>query len=136
VVFTALALSAKLREADTTLITMGHFPTAGLWTMKDTIVFVGLAVVLGVPLLAFSLIRIHRARDKVRASLTQAGYDIVQLQFRFLRWGPYSWTTNQRSQIVYRVVARERDGRERHGWARCGRPWFWMDDKLEFQWDE
>src|SRR5262245_36243780 len=113
------------------LIAVGHYATAGPWTTTDTIVFASLAVIVGVPLLAVSLIRIRRASDKVRASLQQAGYDIVQLQFRFLRWGPYSWTTNQRSQIVYRVVARERGGRERQGWARSGRPWFWMADKLE-----
>jgi hypothetical protein len=43
------------------LIAAGHYATAGSWTAKDTIVFVALAVVVGVPLLAVSLIRIRRA---------------------------------------------------------------------------
>jgi hypothetical protein len=118
------------------LIAAGHFATAGAWTTKDTVIFVALAVVLGVPLVAISLIRVRRAGEYVRASLQQAGYEVVQLQYRFLRWGPYAWTTNQRSQTVYRVVVREHGGRERHGWARWGRPWFWLDDKLEFRWDD
>lgn len=118
------------------LIAAGHFASAGPWTTKDTMVFVSLAVVVGVPLLALSLIRIRRAGDRVRASLQKAGYDIVQIRYRFLRWGPYAWTTNQRSQIVYRVVVRDQGGRERQGWARWGRPWFWMDDKLELKWDD
>jgi hypothetical protein len=118
------------------LIAAGHYAAARPWTTRDTIIFIALAVVLGVPLLAVTVIRIRRASEHVRASLQQAGYEVVQLQYRFLRWGPYSWTTNQRSQVVYRVVVRDLVGRERHGWARSGRPWFWMNDKLEFQWDD
>jgi hypothetical protein len=100
------------------------------------LVFVGLAVIVGLPVVAISLIRIRRAGEHVRASLQQAGYNVVRLQYRFLKWGPYSWTTNQGSQVVYRVLARGLDGRERRGWARWGRPWFWMADRLELHWDD
>ena len=48
-----------------------------MWTTKDTIIFFALAVVVGVPLLVFSLIRIRRAAEDVRASLQQAGYVVV-----------------------------------------------------------
>src|SRR5690242_4982158 len=43
------------------------------------LVFVGLAVIVGLPVVAISLIRIRRAGEHVRASLQQAGYNVVRL---------------------------------------------------------
>jgi hypothetical protein len=119
------------------LLVASHYSTGGPWTTRDTIIFVGLAAVLVVGYLVGALIRIRHARAALTASLHQAGCEIVRLQYRFFSWGPYyRWTTNQSGQSVYRFVVRTPDGGQRQGWARWGRPWFWMADKLELRWDD
>jgi len=103
--------------------------------MYTTAFGVGCAAVFTL-LLVSGAYRIGRATASVRTSLREAGYEVVQLQRRLWRWGPYGWTTNQHSQFVYRVVVRTPDGRPRQGWARWGRPWLWMADTLELRWDD
>jgi hypothetical protein len=49
--------------------------------------------------------------------------------------GPLSWTSS-RSQIIYYVKVRDKEGQERRGWVRCGS--FWMgvfSSKTEVRWD-
>ena len=74
-------------------------------------------------------------RSAIRASLAQAGYEIVKMQYRLLRQGPLFWTTT-RSQIVYRLIVRDAAGRQRTGWARWGRAWLFKAITLELRWDE
>jgi hypothetical protein len=34
--------------------------------------------------------------------------------------GPFRWWTNGKNQIIYFVKVRDKEGRERSGWVRCG----------------
>ena len=77
----------------------------------------------------------QRAQKDVRAWLASDGYDIVQMQHRWVRQGPLFWTTT-RSQIVYRVVVRDTSGGQRAGWARWGRRWLFEGDSMNLVWDE
>jgi len=76
-----------------------------------------------------------QAEKDVRARLGADGYEIVQMQQRWLRLGPLFWTTT-RSQIVYRVIVRDANGQQRTGWARWGRRWLFGGDPLELVWDK
>lgn len=89
-----------------------------------------------VALCVWGALRLRRARAAVREAIRAGGDELVQMKQRWLRQGPFFWTTT-RSQVVYRVVVRDSAGRQRTGWARWGRTWFLEPDtRLEFRWDE
>ena len=46
-------------------------------------------------------------------------YRIIESDRRYLRKGPFTWTSSQ-SQIIYRVTVQDPSGNIRHGWVRCG----------------
>ena len=50
------------------------------------------------------------------------GFSLLSREVRYLRRGPFFWTTS-RSQVVYYVTVRDNLGIERRGWVRCG-GWF------------
>ena len=86
-------------------------------------------------LLAWGMLRMRKSRVIVRAALEKAGYDVLELQYRHLRLGPFFslWETS-RGQAVYRVALRERStGLDATVWARWGRPWPLAPDRLEFR---
>ena len=96
------------------------------------------AIVVAAPIvaiLAWGVVRLRRGRAAICASLERAGYNVVSMEHRVIRQGPLFWTTTK-SQVVYRVVVRDADGRHRHGWARWGRRWWLNPDTLELRWDE
>ena len=88
-----------------------------------------------VAMVAWGVVRLRRGRAAIRASLERAGYRVVSMQHRIIRQGPLFWTTT-RSQVVYRVVVSDADGRQRTGWARWGRRWLPNPDTLDLCWDE
>jgi hypothetical protein len=81
------------------------------------------------------IMRLRRSRAVVRAALERAGYDVLKMNYRYLRFGPFFslWNTS-RAQDVYRVLVRERStGADQTVWARWGRTWFTAPQKLEFR---
>jgi hypothetical protein len=49
--------------------------------------------------------------------------------------GPLSWTSS-RSQIIYFVCVRDKEGQERRGWVRCGSFWVGVfSNKIEVRWE-
>jgi hypothetical protein len=76
-----------------------------------------------------------RARQILEGWAADKGYQIVSSQFRWLRRGPFFWTSSK-GQMVYYVVVRTPHGRTRRGWVRCG-GFFWgvMRDKAEAKWE-
>jgi len=64
------------------------------------------------------------------------GYRIVSSEVRWLRRGPFFWTTSK-GQMVYYVVVDTPDGQTRRGYVRCG-SFFWglLNDKAEERWEE
>lgn len=46
-------------------------------------------------------------------------YRLIESDRRYLRKGPFTWTSSQ-SQIIYRVTVQDPSGIIRHGWVRCG----------------
>jgi hypothetical protein len=82
-----------------------------------------------------SVMRLRRSRVIVGAALERAGYEILKMNYRYLRLGPFFslWNTS-RMQDVYRVFVRERSsGFEGTVWARWGRTFFTAPEKLEFR---
>ncbi len=50
--------------------------------------------------------------------------------------GPFFWTST-RGQEVYRVTIRDREGRSRSGYVRCGGAFLGMlSDHVDVRWDE
>jgi hypothetical protein len=67
------------------------------------------------------------------------GFQIMEKKKRYLFFaGPFNWWTNSRNQIIYYLKVRDRNGRERSGWARCGSYFggVFFSDKIEVKWDE
>lgn len=46
-------------------------------------------------------------------------YRIIESDRRYMRKGPFTWTSSQ-SQIIYRITVQDPSGNIRHGWVRCG----------------
>jgi hypothetical protein len=100
------------------------------------------AVVLGwlvlvVLLVGFSLSRLRRDRSIVRGALERAGYEVLQMDYRYLRLGAFSLWNTSRSQSVFRVLVRDRStAAQLTVWARCGRSWLTSPEQLEFRCDD
>ncbi len=86
-------------------------------------------------IVAWGILRLRRGRAAIRTALQQQGCKVLEMKRRIIRLGPFSRTTT-RSQIVYRVLVHQADGRQRTIWARWGRTWLPKPDQLELAWDE
>lgn len=77
------------------------------------------------PLIILSAVALYlawcftRARELLDGWAARSGFTLVRARRRVLFSGPFTWTSS-RSQFVYLVEVRDQDGRERHGWVRCG----------------
>ena len=64
------------------------------------------------------------------------GFQILHSEIRTLLAGPFTLTT-ARNQLVYFVRVRDRTGKERSGWVRCGSfPFGISSDKTEVRWKD
>ena len=64
------------------------------------------------------------------------GYRIVSREHRYIRKGPFFWTS-PRGRTVYYVTVEDEQGNQRHGWVRCG-SWFFglVSDHVEVRWED
>jgi hypothetical protein len=61
---------------------------------------------------------------------------IVTAEYRWLRLGPFFWTTS-RGQTVYYVTVMDTAGRTRRGYIRCGSFWWGLfSDEVAVRWDD
>ena len=90
------------------------------------VVILGAAVLVG----AFTYGFVTRSRQLVQKWAAENGYELLSAQYSMFFKGPYFWSS--RSQAVYRVQVRDREGRLRSGWVRCG-GWFagMLSDRVE-----
>jgi hypothetical protein len=99
-------------------------------------IVVGVWLIVVVVAVMYSRSRLQRARAAIRAALEQAGYDVLQMEYRHFRLGLFSLWNTSRSQDVYRVMVRDRStGEQLTVWARYGRSWLASPVKLEFRCD-
>ena len=64
------------------------------------------------------------------------GYEILDCRPCFFWWGPFFWISSKH-QKVFRVGLRDRAGRVRRAWVRCGSFWWgtWKDT-ADVKWDD
>lgn len=97
-----------------------------------------LLIILGVlaVLVAYVTGAYRRAAHLLTQWATTNGYHIVESDRRYMRKGPFTWTSSQ-SQIVYHVTVQDPSGNVRRGWVRCGNfllgPW---KDDVDVSWDD
>lgn len=67
----------------------------------------------------------------------EEGVHIVTFERVFFSGGFSAFSTS-RNQVVYSIVVRDQNGRERKGWVRCGSFWngVWGSDEAEVKWAE
>ena len=98
--------------------------------MQKTLVFVVIVIVIAMLMLIFS-----RSRRILESWAEENDYQILSSEIRWLRRGPFFWTTSN-GQVVYYVTARTSDGTVRKGWVRCGTWWLGvLRDKAEARWE-
>ena len=89
------------------------------------------AVVVGMSLYSY----VARSNYLLKKWARDNGLELLSASFRPIRKGPYMWSS--RGQAVFRVEARDREGRTRQGWVRCGDWWTGVyGNRVEHRWDE
>jgi hypothetical protein len=81
--------------------------------------FLGLLALVAVVLVLSSLYSLRR-RQLLRNWADDKGLEILDSKERVFFCGPFTWS-RRRQQTVYFIRVRDKDGRERSGWARVGR---------------
>ncbi len=76
-----------------------------------------------------------RARRILESWAAENGYHIISSELRWLRRGPFFWTTSK-NQVVYHVTVRIPEGTVKNGWVRCG-SWWWgvFQNRAEARWE-
>jgi hypothetical protein len=93
-----------------------------------------------VGIVAFMVRHFFWVRSSARTLLNrwaqENGLEILHSKVVFADLGPFSWSTSK-SQLVYFVLVRDREGSKRSAWVRCGR--FWQGRKshtIEIKWKD
>jgi hypothetical protein len=107
--------------------------------VKLVICVVLIAVVAVAALLGWLWLYIWRARTVLRAWAAEGGFQILRFQKRNITGrGPFNWWTNSHEQIIYHIRVRDREGRERSCWIRCGSyvGGVLFSSKVEVKWED
>lgn len=77
----------------------------------------------------------RRAESMIQRWADGNGYQIVQLEWRWFRLGPYFWKASK-NQMVYRVEIIDWNGNPAQCWIRCG-SWLLgvLSDEIDVTWD-
>jgi hypothetical protein len=90
---------------------------------KEVAIELGKALLIALFLIGGMLGMIALARKRsmtiLKAWAENNGYEILQCKRPF-RSGGFSYITLSRGQVVYSVKVRDKKGRERSGWVKCG----------------
>lgn len=91
------------------------------------ILFVGLVVWINVLLY-------KRARQLVYGWAAQGGLQILEMEQRWFRRGPFFWRTSK-GQVVFYVTVRDK-AEKRYAYVKCGGFWLGMfSERIEVSWD-
>ncbi|MEO6908857.1 MAG: hypothetical protein ABI210_13305 [Abditibacteriaceae bacterium] len=79
---------------------------------------------------------LNRSRNILQKWADQNGYQIITAKYAWFFRGPF-FLSSSKNQSVYRVLARDAQGRTRSGWVRCG-SWLWGDwsNQTSVSWDD
>lgn len=105
---------------------------------RDWVSAMRLVILIGTGIIAIvigGVVRIRKGRAAIQTTLNRDGYSVVTMQYRVFRQGPLFWTTT-RSQIVYRVLVCDGEGRQHILWARWGRSWLPERDRVDLRWND
>jgi len=93
-------------------------------------VFLMVAFAVGLFVWTFS-----RSRSLLEQWASSNGFEILRREYRNFRKGPFFWTSSK-NQVVFYVTVRDRDGKLRSGWVRCG-SWILglLSDQTEVRWE-
>lgn len=96
-----------------------------------------LAFAIGIPLLIVYLAWYYSRSHSILEQWAETnGYTILHSEYKRFFRGPFFWSTSK-EQAVYYVKVRNRDGRLRCGWVRCGGLLVGMfSSKVEVEWDD
>jgi hypothetical protein len=76
-----------------------------------------------------------RSRSLLRRWASDNGFQILDFKLNLFRPSGWNWTSSN-NQMVYFVRVRDKDGRERRGWVRCGNFWVGIfSSKTEVKWE-
>lgn len=79
--------------------------------------------------------QLSRSRAQLREWAMLNELEILKSEFRFLRRGPFFWTSSK-GQWVFYVTVRDRQSTVHSGWVRCGGWWLGLwSNKTEAKWD-
>jgi hypothetical protein len=90
-----------------------------IFTIACALFLLVLAVVVIFALSAYAVGTYRHAARLLDQWAADNNYRIIESDRRYLRKGPFTWTSSQ-SQIIYRVTVQDPIGNIRHGWVRCG----------------
>ena len=77
-----------------------------------------------------------RSRTVLETWADENGFEIVRSEYCHFMRGPFFWTTSK-GQTIYYVTVRERSGRVRTGWVRCGGYFMGLfSDAAEVRWED
>lgn len=75
-----------------------------------------------------------RSRFLLKQWARAHGYELVKMSINWSKFGPFLFASQR--QEVYQIKVRDRRGRERRGWAKCGGYWLgFLANKVEVKWD-
>lgn len=114
------------------ILGVGRSSTAGA-SLPDG-AFLVIVIVIVVIAFASEAIRGDRQLQQLDDWAKQHGYRIVSRESRWLIRGPFFWSSGKHHS-VYRIVAENRDGRRRDGWARVGHGFLWWPGRVDVRWD-
>jgi hypothetical protein len=108
----------------------------------DTVITIACAIMIAlvaiVALIGWLWLYFLRAKAVLRAWATKGGFQILAFQKTNITGrGPFNWWTNSPNQAIYHIRVRDREGRERSAWVRCGSYFggVLFSNKAEVRWE-
>lgn len=86
--------------------------------------------------IVFLVLEITRPIEILNQWAGDNSFEILNYERRYVRRGPFFWTTS-RGQVVYYVCVKAENGEIRSGWVRCGNWWLglWINE-ADVRWDD
>ena len=77
----------------------------------------------------------RRSADIIEGWASENKFTVLEQAPRGVMQGPLLWAG--KNQTVYRITVKDRQGRRRSGWVRCGGFWTGLNsDKVAVIWDD
>lgn len=77
-----------------------------------------------------------RSRDLLNMWADENGLRVVDSERRYMRRGPFFWTTGKGQEVFY-VTVQDQSGQARNAYVRCGGFWFGLlSNNVDVRWEE